>query len=143
MSAMLWFVLAVILAIVEILVPALITIWFAISALLVFLLSGLFAWAKISLVGQLNFFILFALLLLFLTRPWAKRYLQERKGQFRGDFRGSKLEISKVLKEGVYEGKFKGSIWTLISEEKDLQVGDSVLITGYEGNRIIIKKEEA
>ncbi len=141
MGIIFWIVLACILAGLEILIPALITIWFALAALIMVIVS-LFNFVILSPFSEGKIFIVLSILLLLATRPFSKKYLSKRKEKFRGDSLGKELIIEKVIREGYYEAKFKGSIWTLLSDDF-LNVGDKVVIVSYEGNRIIVKKKEA
>lgn len=141
MGIVFWIILACIFAGLEIIIPALITIWFAFAALLLVILS-FFNFFILSPFMEWKFFIFVSVILLLLTRPFSKKYFQNQKEEFRGDWVGKELVIEKVIREGYYEAKFKGSIWTLLSEDS-LGVGDIVKIVSYEGNRIIVKKKEA
>lgn len=141
MGIVFWIILACIFAGLEIIIPALITIWFAFAALLLVMLS-FFNFFILSPFMEWKFFIFVSVILLLLTRPFSKKYFQNQKEEFRGDWVGKELVIEKVIREDYYEAKFKGSIWTLLSKDS-LEVGDIVKIVSYEGNRIIVKKKEA
>ena len=57
---------------------------------------------------------------------------------------GSEIKIEKVVNSDKakkeYEVKFKGSIWTGISEEF-FKVGDMVRIKSFEGNKIVLERK--
>ena len=142
MGVVFWVVLACILAGIEIIVPALVTIWFAISALILTIGSCMFPMLFWNPFLEWKVFIALSVILLILTRPFSKKYLEKRKENYQGNFVGTEIEVTKVIREGYYEGKFKGSIWTLISKDFGIQEGDKVEIVSYEGNRIIVKKKE-
>lgn len=142
MGEVFWIVLACILAGIEIIIPALVTIWFAIAALVLTVVSFMFPVLLWSPFVEWKAFILLSIVLLILTRPFSKKYLEKRKETFRGDFVGTEIEVTKVICAGYYEGKFKGAIWTLISDDFGIQKGDKVEIVSYEGNKIVVKKKE-
>lgn len=142
MGIIFWIVLACVLAGVEIIIPALITIWFAMAALVLIVLSFVFPMLLSNPFLQWEIFIILSIVLLVLTRPFSKKYLKRGKESFRGDFVGTEIEVAKVICKGHYEGRFKGSTWTLISEDLGIQKGDKVEIVSYEGNRIVVKKKE-
>ena len=140
MGALFWAVLSGILAILEIIIPGLVTIWFAISALIVMLISNFIG---DSLMQFLIFAVLSIIFLIF-TRPVLRRYIElQRKTNFDASMKGTNVKIEKVVDtrkiEKEYEVKFKGSIWTGISEEI-LSSGEIVKIKGFRGNKIILGK---
>lgn len=141
MGIVFWVIAACFFAGVEILIPALVTIWFALAA---FILIGIvfffpmFLWNPFL---EWKIFIVLSIVLLLVTRPFSKKYLEKRKEGFQPNFVGKEIEVVKVIKEGYYEGKFKGTLWTLLSEDYSIQVGDWVQIVSYEGNRIVVKKK--
>ena len=140
MGALFWAVLSGILAILEIIIPGLVTIWFAISALIVMLISNFIG---DSLMQFLIFAVLSIIFLIF-TRPVLRRYIElQRKTNFDASMKGTNVKIEKVVDtrkiEKEYEVKFKGSIWTGISEEI-LSSGEIVKIKGFRGNKIILEK---
>lgn len=143
MGVIFWLIAACILAGIEIIVPALITIWFALAALVLTTVSFLFPLLLWNPLLEWKIFIILSIVLLILTRPFCKKYLSKRKGNFYANFVGSDIEVTKVIRPGYYEGKLKGATWTLISEDDSIQEGEKVQIVSYEGNRIIVKKKEA
>lgn len=82
------------------------------------------------------FFILF-------TRPYAKKFLSKNKEDFDATMIGTKLKINKVIdnknEEKIYEVRFKGSIWTAMSNEI-FSENDIAIIQEFRGNKIILKK---
>lgn len=141
MGIIFWIVAACILAGLEIIIPSLITIWFALAAFVLVVIS-FFNIIIFSPFMEWKFFIFLSILFLVITRPLNKKYFHNRKQEFRGDYLGKELMIDKVIRTGYYEARFKGSIWTLLSEDI-LEVGDKVRIISFEGNRIVVKKKEA
>ena len=141
MGALFWAILSGITAILEIIIPGLVTIWFALSALIVMFLAN---FIKDSLIQFLIFAVLSVIFLIF-TRPVLRRYIElQRKTNFDASMRGTDVKIEKVVDtkkaEKEYEVKFKGSIWTATSEEF-FKAGDIVRIKSFEGNKIILERK--
>ncbi len=72
MEAIVWVVLAIIFAVVEIITVGLTSIWFAGGALAALLVSAL----GLNVVWQIVVFVLVSVLLLVFTRPWALKYVK-------------------------------------------------------------------
>ena len=119
MGALFWAILSGTFAVLEIIIPGLVTIWFALSALIVMFFSNF------SNDSTIEFFVFAVLSLIFLifTRPVLRRYIDMQK---------------RIEKE--YEVKFKGSIWTGISEEI-FSAGEIVKIKEFRGNKIILERK--
>lgn len=141
MGAIFWAVSASVFAILEIIIPGLVTIWLALAALVVTVFAGLINNPYIE------FFIFAVLSLIFIlfTRPILQNYLKKKiKHDFNSNMTGSEIKIEKVVNSDKakkeYEVKFKGSIWTGISEEF-FKVGDMVRIKSFEGNKIVLERK--
>ena len=139
MGSIFWAISTAIFGILEIIIPGLITIWMALAALIVTLLSG---FINNPLIEFFIFSILSLIFILF-TRPILQKYIKSRIPTFNSTMISKELKIEKVInidkKTKEYEVKFKGAIWTAISEEI-FQTGDIVKIDGFEGNKIVVKK---
>jgi len=141
MGALFWAILSGTFAILEIIIPGLVTIWFALSALIVMFFSN---FANDS---TMEFFVFAVLSLIFLifTRPVLRRYIDlQKKNGFNSNMRGADVKVQKVIDtkrtEKEYEVKFKGSIWTGISEEI-FSAGEVVKIREFRGNKIILERK--
>jgi membrane protein implicated in regulation of membrane protease activity len=101
----------------------LVTIWFALSALIMVFVSGLtelFS-APIRFRLHIGLFLLIAIALLVFTRPFAVKKLKAGKTKTNVDDligRGA-LVTRKIVKYGKGEVKINGQIWTAISETND------------------------
>jgi len=121
MGALFWAILSGIMAILEIIIPGLVTIWFLIFAVL-------------------------SIIFLIFTRPVLRKYIElQRKTNFDSSMKGMDVKVERVVDarkaEKEYEVKFKGSIWTGVSEEM-LSSGEVVKIKGFRGNKIILEKNK-
>ena len=142
MGALFWAILSGIAAILEIIIPGLVTIWFALSALIVMFLSNFIGDSLI----QFLIFAVLSIIFLIFTRPVLRKYIElQRKTNFDSSMKGMDVKVERVVDarkaEKEYEVKFKGSIWTGVSEEM-LSSGEVVKIKGFRGNKIILEKNK-
>ena len=142
MGALFWAILSGIAAILEIIIPGLVTIWFALSALIVMFLSNFIGDSLI----QFLIFAVLSIIFLIFTRPVLRKYIElQRKTNFDSSMKGMDVKVERVVDarkaEKEYEVKFKGSIWTGVSEEM-LSSGEVVKIKGFKGNKIILEKNK-
>ena len=140
MGAMFWAIATAIFAILEIVIPGLVTIWLALAALIVTLLAGFINNPKV----EFLIFSVFSLIFVIFTRPVLRRYIQKTDKNFSSQMKGSEIKIEKVVNtdklKKEYEVKFKGSIWTGTSEEF-FKAGDIVRIKNFERNKIVLEKK--
>ena len=140
MGAMFWAIATAIFAILEIVIPGLVTIWLALAALILTLLAGFINNSKV----EFLIFSVFSLIFVIFTRPVLRRYIQKTDKNFSSQMKGYEIKIEKVVNtdklKKEYEVKFKGSIWTATSEEF-FKAGDIVKIKNFEGNKIVLEKK--
>lgn len=135
MGILFWTIVTVAMAVLEIIIPGLVTIWFACAGLVLVLISEM---VKNS-TAEFFIFAVTALLLVIFTRPALKRWIEVRKKAYEGE--GSETVIENITEDGRYEVRFKGVLWTAISPYIFVK-GEKVIIDGFEGNKIILKKKE-
>lgn len=135
MGVMFWAIVTVTMAILEIIIPGLVTIWFACAGLVLVLISEMIKNSTV----EFFIFAVTALLLVIFTRPALKRWIEVRKKAYEGE--GSETVIENITEDGKYEVRFKGVLWTAISPYIFVK-GEKVIIDGFEGNKIILKKKE-
>lgn len=135
-----WFLIGVVFALLELLIPGLILIFFAFGALLTSLLCLA---VDVNVALQIVIFVVISVSSLVLFRKRLKsRFFQNKKDKFQSDddeFSGQRVtvveEIS-VAKEGKVE--FKGAMWTATSD-CELKKGDMAEIIGKESIKLIVK----
>lgn len=135
-NVMIWGIIAGSLIIMELITPALICIWFAISAFLIMFISIFIKDISIQL------FLFFALSfgMLFISKKILSKYLKS-KINFDSSAKGQIVIITKYVAEGEYEVKYKGVIWTAYSKDK-FNINEVAYINEFKGNKIIIQREE-
>jgi membrane protein implicated in regulation of membrane protease activity len=142
---MYWLILFVILLLIEIVTLGLTTIWFAGGALIAFIASSLGA----SLGIQLILFFLISLLLLFVTRPIAMKYLNMNRTKTNAE---SLIGKTGIVTSDINNLKGEGSViingqeWTarMIDDSSTIVKEQLVTIKAISGVKLIVeeKKEE-
>lgn len=132
-----WGIFASILLIIELIIPTLISIWFALAAFILMFISIFIN----SLNIQVCLFLMISTILLFSTKKIVKKFIIPSKDAYNSEMIGELVCVTKILQNNTYEVKFKGIIWNAISNDS-LNINDIVKIIGYSGNKIIVKKEK-
>lgn len=133
-----WLGIMIICLVLEAISYSLTTIWFAIGAFLCVFLS----FAPIPFVFQILIFAILSLILLFLTRPLAKKRLSVKKNPTNADSMIGKIVI---LQKGASqnesgEAKLNGIVWTAKTLGEKIESGESCIIEEIRGNSLIVKK---
>jgi membrane protein implicated in regulation of membrane protease activity len=143
-----WLALVVVFALIE-LVSAfnLVTIWFAISALLMIFISGLteLLSSPIRFRLHIGLFLLIAIVLLVFIRPIALKKLKVGKIKTNvNDLVGREAIVTKRI--GKYEKgeiKIQSQIWTAIAENNDeLEGGTECTVIRIEGVKAIVQRKD-
>ncbi len=130
-----WLIGAIIFAVVEFVVPGLISIWFAISAVA----TMFFSMAIESILYQGYFFIIFSIVLLLLTRSYCKK-IRSQKNDKVDRITGTVVEIKDIDEKGNYIIYLDGKHW-LGKSEASLNIGDKAKILKIEGIKLVLEKE--
>lgn len=136
MCSLFWGLLAGALLIIELIIPALVSIWFAIAAFITMFLALVIN----SFTTQVVIFILISLVLLVFTKKIVTNFLKPDMDKINKEMLEDNGLVTKVINSNKYEVKFKGVIWTAISND-ELTIGDVVKIVGYKGNKVIVKRK--
>lgn len=142
MESICWLVFFLILVVIEIQTMALTTIWFAGGALIAFLLS-LFG---VGLVPQLVVFVLVSFALLFLTRPWAARFLNKKTVKTNAEsLIGQEARVTAEINNQLETGTavVNGMEWTAraLEAQEIYPVGTLVEIREIKGVKLIVTKK--
>ena len=139
---LIWFVIGLILIILEFLIPGLITIFFGIGAWIV---SVICLFLDISLNLQLSIFLISSVLLLVSLRKWFKTLFTRKPGTGRAEdevadeFIGRKAVVTeKITPNRKGRVEFRGSYWTAESDET-IPEGASVEILDKDNITLIVK----
>ncbi len=137
-----WLVLFVVFVVFEIITLGLTTIWFAGGALISFVLS-LF---QVDLWIQITVFLVVSVLLLLITRPYAKKFIN--KGVVKTNVDEMTGKIGKVTEE-INNNGFTGHVningmdWTARSEDSNKLISKDklVVVQRVEGVKLIVKEK--
>ncbi len=137
-----WFIIGLILIIMEFTVPGILTIFFGIGAWLVVLLLFFF---DISINTQIIIFIIGSVTPLILLRKWFKKILKISAGDGPDDldeikeFKGKRVVVTeKITRQKPGHVEFRGSMWMAESDE-ELEVGETVKIVDKKNITLIVK----
>ena len=137
----LWLIAMIVLLIVEGVVPGLVSIWFAAGALAALLMAlwGLPLWV------QFLVFMVVSLVLLFLTRPLAKKYVNSRVTPTNADrIVGTDCVVTEEIDNLRGSGAVSvgGKVWTarMDKETEQAQAGEVVKVLRIEGVKLIVSK---
>lgn len=137
--AIYWFIFCLFLIFVEITTVNLVSIWFAIGALLA-MITALFT---DSLLIQVVVFAVISMVALLATKPIVKKMKKSDVIPTNYDrVLGQKAEVVKQITESNYgEVKVLGSIWTAVAD-CTLEVGEKAIVERVDGVKLVVKKEE-
>ena len=142
MPSYIWLIIMAVMIVVEISAPGLVSIWFAAGALAAYVSTLLGASTAI----QVMAFVLVSVVLLLLTRPLAKRFINERAAKTNKDTIPGRMaivteEINNLAATGHVT--IDGLPWTAraASEEEIIPVGEEVVVEKIEGVKCIVKRK--
>ena len=139
MGYVFWLILTIVFTVIEFIIPALVTVWFAFAAAMTIFISLAFDNLKV----EITSFTIVSILAIIFIRPLAKKILSKNKDNFDAEAIDTSIVIKKIVdvskEEKIYDVSYKGSIWTALSTEI-FEIGDIPIISGFKGNKIIIKK---
>ena len=137
-----WLAMAILMTIMEFIIPGLATIWFALGSLVMIPLSLL----PIPFVIQVVICLVISVVLLIFTRPFAMKKLNANKEKTNVDALIGKdaLVVKNISKFEKGEVKIGGIVWTARSEEEaPLKKGDECFVLRIEGATAVVGKEKA
>lgn len=136
---LIWFIIIIIAAIIEISTMDLTSVWFAIGALLSFIISIF----SDNVILQIAVFIAVSVILLLSVRPIAKNYFRTNLVNTNADRLVGKIAIcTKEIRPGERgEVKIDGKFWTAISSgDETVLENDKVEVLAIEGVKLIVVK---
>ena len=140
-EAIIWLIAAVILGVIEASTVNLITLWFAVSALIVAIITSFGAGPGV----QITVFIIASAVLVIATRPLARRFLNRNTIATNADriisAKGVIIEEINGLK-GTGQVKVMGQVWSAKSANGDnIANGTSVTIVALEGVKVVVSSD--
>lgn len=140
MDIIIWLVIAVALIGIDVVTSSFIFMWFSIGALLAIIL----AFIEVSIVWQLIVFLVTGIILIILGYPWAKKKFKVEKNH---TLTMEETYIGRVMtanEDIVEKSKIKvdGIYWTIYNKGRKIIKGEQFIITGIEGNKLVVKLKE-
>ena len=142
MPSYIWLIVMAVMIVVEISAPGLISIWFAAGALAAYVAALLGGGTAV----QVMVFVLVSVVLLLLTRPLAKKYINERAAKTNKDtIPGRTAIVTEEVNNLAATGRvtIDGLPWTAraAAEEEIIPVGEEVVVEKIEGVKCIVKRK--
>lgn len=131
-----WFSFGVALLAVELMFPGIFMLWFGISALTTALI--VFA-LDISGTFPIIVFLIAGICSSFLGHNYQKKCKAQLVNNLEKNFVGRTITLQCAIENGIGREKIDNSYWTL--KGLDLNKGEKVIITGVEGNSLLVSKE--
>ena len=134
-----WFVVIIVAAIIEINTMDLTSIWFSVGALIAFIM----AIVKLNVLGQIIVFLAISIILIISIRPIAKNYLKTNIINTNADrLIGKVAVVTKEAQPGERgEVKIDGKFWLAVNKSETLiEVDDRVEVLAIEGVKLIVEK---
>lgn len=135
---LLWVIIAIAAFAADIITSAFIFVWFSLGAIVSIIASILGA----DIVVQIAIFIVSSAIFTLIGYPIAKKTIKDTVKKTLTTEQGY-IGREFVLDTDINEKgniKFDGIYWTFINEGEPIKKGDRVIITGIDGNKLIIKK---
>ena len=140
MPEIVWLIILALCLLVEIATLGLVTIWFAGGALVTFFV----AMVTDSLVVQMIVFLVVSLLLLFFTRPIAKRFYNSKRTKTNVDsLIGEQCKVTETIDNfnGTGTVLLNGLEWTARSKDETMiEAGARVKVYAVDGVKVIVEK---
>ena len=141
----LWLGAAVALLGVELVTSDLVSIWLAVAAFLLGIVTAIFPWLHWG--WQIFIFAILSAALLLSTRPLVKKFLKKRKSQetnlelILGHVGIVEEDVNNDLALGAV--RINGLVWSARSEDgSEIEKGEFVVVQNISGNKLIVKKRE-
>ena len=140
MDIIIWLVIAVGLIAIDVVTSSFIFMWFSIGALLAIIL----AFIEVSIVWQFIVFLVTGIILIILGYPWVKKKFKVEKNH---TLTMEETYIGRVMtanEDIVEKAKIKvdGVYWTAYNKTKKINKGEQFIISGIEGNKLVVKLKE-
>jgi len=142
MIALYWLGAAAVFLLIEIMTTSLTTIWFSGGALV----AALLAYLGFGQVIQVAAFVIISVILLILTRAWAREYLNNRTVKTNADrLIGETCLVTETVENLTNKGQVtvNGQVWSArsVDDEQILHKGSLVRIVAISGVKLIVKGE--
>lgn len=136
-----WFIVAALLAIVELVVPGVLAIWLALAAAAV---GGLLLLFDIPLAGQLAIFAVLSVAFVWASRQFLRKHPIESDhptlNQRGVSYIGRIFSVEQEIRNGSGKIRVGDSLW--LAQGPDAAVGEKVKVTGVDGSALVVEKAD-
>lgn len=136
--AVIWLIIAAVCGIIEALTMGLTTIWFTGGAIM----AAVAAMAGLSLAVQIIVFLVVSIVLIYFTKPLAKKKLKVGSEKTNVDaLVGRQALVTETIEPfSTGQAKVDGLVWSAVSKEthSTIKSGTTVIINGIEGVKLIV-----
>ena len=140
LDVIIWLVVAVVAIIIDVVTSSFIFMWFSIGAIVAIILSLLGLAIKIQILA----FLIIGIAMVCVGYPWVKKKFKVEKNHIplmEQTYIGKIMIAEKDIDEKS-EIKVSGIYWTVINKGSKINKGDKFVITGIEGNKLIVSSKE-
>ena len=135
-----WIVVAIALIVVDIITSSFIFMWFSLGAFV----AAIMGFAEISLILQAITFLALGIITVAIGYPWAKKKFKTNVNHtltMEQTYIGDEMIATEDMKE-ISKIKVRGIYWTAYNKGKEIKKGEKFVITGIEGNKLVVKLKE-
>ena len=140
MGSMFWFIATIAFIVLELISTALISIWFALSAFIVFIITYFMSNTLIEII----IFCILSIIFLLLTRPIYNKYFKKKIVNTNVYSIIGKEFILKesITKDSLGKIKIDDQIWNVISNSGDIKAGEKVIVEDINGTKLVVRKRD-
>jgi len=141
MNSSIWLILFIVLIVIEMCTVGLVCIWFALGALVSFIIS----YFSNNLLIEIPIFVIVSFVALIFTRPILQKYFKKNiiKTNVNKLIGETGIVIEDVTKTNMGKIKVDGQIWSALNSEKGrIEKDTEVEVLSVEGVKLIVRKKE-
>ncbi|SDA40150.1 Membrane protein implicated in regulation of membrane protease activity [Butyrivibrio sp. INlla18] len=136
-----WLIITIVLAVIELATMGLLTIWFAVGAVVAMLISFL----DVPFIAQFTVFLIVSICAMLVVRPWAAAHLNNKTKKTNVDALVGRKTIVKTDIDNIHgTGKVEldGSTWLATSTSDEIiKEGEEVVIKEVHGAKLVVERE--
>lgn len=138
-----WIIAFIVFIVLEILTVNLVSIWFAIGALVAYIIS----FFTNSFIVEISSFLVASAIALFITKPLVKKFSNSSIDSLKLNINriiGQVGVVTKpILKDLGGEVKVNGQFWmAILEDDEEIAKGSKVIVKGFKGVKLVVKNKE-
>ena len=139
-EVLLWIIVAIAVVAIDLFTSSFIFMWFSVGAIVALILS-LFG---VNMTVQVATFLIVGILTVVVGYPWAKKKFKDNISKtltMEQTYIGREMIATEDMKE-ISKIKVGGIYWTAYNKGKEIKKGQKFIITGIEGNKLVVSLKE-